>query len=307
MPTIKVLATDLEFPEGPVAMPDGSVILVEIRGQRLTRVWLDGRKEVVAKVPGGPNGAALGPDGKMYITNNGGFTWAPGNRLSGALRPEDYIGGSIQRVDLASGKVETVADRCGANKLKGPNDLVFDKGGGLWFTDLGKRYERHVDNGGLYYLAKGASEPVEVAFPMNPANGIGLSPKEDRVYVAETPTARVWAFDIEAPGKIKPVETLYRNEKGTCLAGLGGYQMFDSLAVEANGNICVATLIKGAISVIAPDGKLVEQIETGDRATTNICFGGPDMKTAFITLSGKGELIAMDWPRPGLKLNFLNT
>ena len=62
MASTRVLATDLEFAEGPVVMPDGSVVLVEIRGQRLTRVWPDGRKEVVAKMPGGPNGAALGPD-----------------------------------------------------------------------------------------------------------------------------------------------------------------------------------------------------------------------------------------------------
>jgi gluconolactonase len=82
--------------------------------------------------------------------------------------------------------------------------------------------------------------------------------------------------------------------------------MFDSLAVEANGNVCVATLVTGCISVIAPDGALVEQVPTGDRVTTNIAFGGPELKTAYITLSGKGELIAMDWPRPGLPLNFLN-
>ena len=77
MANIRVIATDLEFPEGPVVMPDGSVVLVEIRGQRLTRVWPDGRKEVVAEIPGGPNGAALGPDGKMYVCNNGGFSWIP--------------------------------------------------------------------------------------------------------------------------------------------------------------------------------------------------------------------------------------
>jgi len=59
--------------------------------------------------------------------------------------------------------------------------------------------------------------------------------------------------------------------------------------------------------VIAPDGALVEQVPTGDRVTTNIAFGGPELKTAYITLSGKGELIAMDWPRPGLPLNFLNS
>ena len=77
MSNLRVLATGLEFPEGPVVMPDGSVVLVEIRGRRLTRIWPDGRKEVVAQIPGGPNGAALGPDGRMYVCNNGGFSWIP--------------------------------------------------------------------------------------------------------------------------------------------------------------------------------------------------------------------------------------
>src|SRR5664279_4098095 len=252
MANIRVLATDLEFPEGPVVMPDGSVVLVEIRGQRLTRIWPDGRKQVVAEIPGGPNGAAMGPDGKMYVCNNGGFSWIPTrNMIMPGPQPNDYLGGSIQRVDMQSGKVETV-------------------------------------HGVL------------------PANGIGLSPDENTVYIAETPTARLWAYEISEPGTIKPRDVIYRGERGKPIAGLGGYQMFDSLAVEASGNICVATLISGCISVIAPDGSIVEQIPTGDRVTTNIAFGGPELKTAYITLSGKGQLVAMDWPRGGLPLNFLN-
>jgi gluconolactonase len=308
MANIRVLATDLEFPEGPVVMPDGSVVLVEIRGKRLTRVYPDGRKEVVAQIPGGPNGAALGPDGKMYLCNNGGFSWIPTRNtfMPGPASPTEYIGGSIQRVDLQSGKVETVVDKCGEHPLKGPNDLVFDKQGGLWFTDLGKRRARDMDLGGLYYLKPGMKEIVEGAFGTMPANGIGLSPDENTVYVAETPTARLWAYELSAPGEVKPRDPIYRGERGKPIAGLGGYQMFDSLAVEASGNVCVATLISGCISVIAPDGTLVEQVPTADRMTTNIAFGGPELKTAYITLSGKGELVAMDWPRPGLALNFLN-
>ncbi len=308
MENIRVLATDLEFPEGPVVMPDGSVVLVEIRGKRLTRVYPDGRKEVVAEIPGGPNGAALGPDGKMYLCNNGGFSWIPTRNtfMPGPASPAEYIGGSIQRVDLGTGKVETVIDKCGEHRLNGPNDLVFDNHGGLWFTDLGKRRTRDMDLGGLYYLKPGMKEIVEGAFGTMPANGIGLSPDENTVYVAETPTARLWAYELSSPGEVKPRDPIYRGERGKPIAGLGGYQMFDSLAVEASGNVCVATLISGCISVIAPDGTLVEQVPTGDRMTTNIAFGGPDLKTAYITLSGKGELVAMDWPRPGLPLNFLN-
>jgi gluconolactonase len=71
----KEIASGLKFPEGPIAMPDGSVILVEIQAETLTRVTADGKKHVVAKMPGGPNGAAMGPGSKIYVTNNGGFTW----------------------------------------------------------------------------------------------------------------------------------------------------------------------------------------------------------------------------------------
>lgn len=300
----RVIASGLAFPEGPVAMPDGSVLLVEIRGQRLTRVWPDGSKDVVADIPGGPNGAAIGPDGQCYICNNGGFGWA---LFRGVWMPhqaaEDYRGGSIQRVDLRTGAVETLIERCGDHRLNGPNDLVFDKAGGLWFTDLGKRRSRDQDVGAVYYLKPGGHEVEEIIPGMMPTNGIGLSPDEKTLYVAETPTARLWAFSLSAPGVVSPVEPVYRSERGLPITGLGGYQMFDSLAVEAGGNICVATLISGCISVVTPAGDLLEQVPTGDPVTTNIAFGGPQMDTAFITLSGRGELVAMDWPRPGLRLN----
>ncbi|MDB5527371.1 MAG: gluconolactonase [Devosia sp.] len=308
MCSMRVMATDLAFPEGPVAMPDGSVILVEIRRQQLTRIGADGRKDVIARIAGGPNGAALGPDGKIYVCNNGGFSWKQfaDGWGPGPLNPADYIGGSIQRVDLSTGEVETVFDSCNGRRLLGPNDLVFDSHGGLWFTDFGKRRPRDADHGSVYYIKPGMTEIVEVIFPLQFPNGIGLSPDEKLLYVAETTTARLWAFDVVGAGKIQPRQPVYRNEAGSCLHGLGGYAFFDSLAVEACGNICVATLVKGAISVISPDGTLLEQIETGDASTTNIAFGGKDLKTAYITLSDQGHLIAVDWPRAGLPLAYLN-
>src|SRR5438445_7484790 len=125
MPDVRVLATDLEFPEGPVVMPDGSVVLVEIRGRRLTRVWPEGRKEVVAEIPGGPNGAALGPDGKLYVCNNGGFSWIPTRNtlMPGPPSPAEYIRRSLQRVDIWTGQVQTVGDKCSHHPRKRPHDL----------------------------------------------------------------------------------------------------------------------------------------------------------------------------------------
>ncbi len=135
-------------------------------------------------------------------------------------------------------------------------------------------------------------------------NGIGLSPDEKVLYVADTETSRLFAYDILSPGVLKhePFPAPYG---GRLVCGLPGFQRFDSLAVDARGNICVATLISGHVTVIAPDGHLVRQVKMPDVYPPNICFGGPDLKTAYITLSGTGELAAMDWPEAGLRLNFM--
>ena len=96
---MREIASGLLFPEGPIAMPDGSVILVEIARGTLSRVTPDGKIEVIAETGGGPNGAAIGPDGAVYICNNGGFEWHDVNGLlfAGDIA-EDYSGGRIERV-----------------------------------------------------------------------------------------------------------------------------------------------------------------------------------------------------------------
>ncbi len=299
----RLLASGLQFPEGPIACSDGSVLIVEIERRTVTRVHADGRIEIVAELPGGPNGLALGPDGALYICNNGGFLF---QKLSGFNRtkpgvPEGYTGGWIERLDLGTGERRVLYTHCGENALVGPNDLVFDAHGGFYFTDMGKTYPRMRINGGLYYAMADGSHIVEVAYPMIMPNGTGLSPDGAVLYAAETETGRLWAFDLEAPGVVRPAP-FPSPHGGRILCTLPGYQRFDSLAVSANGNICVATLVSGCISVVSPQGELLRQVPTGDLFTTNICFGGPDLKTAYITLSGTGRLIAMPWPEPGLKL-----
>jgi gluconolactonase len=300
---LRTLAEGLEFPEGPVAMPDGSVLLVEIAAGALTRIAPDGGKTVVARPGGGPNGAAIGPDGKCYVTNNGGFAW---HREDGRLRPltqaADYSGGRIERIDLQTGAVEVLYRGCGDTPLKGPNDLVFDAHGGFYFTDLGKRRPRDMDIGAVYYAKVDGSFITEVAYPMVTPNGIGLSPDGRTLYVAETEAARLWAFPIESPGVVRK-EAWPSPHGGRIVAGMGGYQRFDSLAVQADGSVCVATLVNGGITVISPDGSRVEHRAMPDPMTTNICFGGPGLKTAYITLSWTGRLVAVDWPTAGLRLN----
>ena len=302
--TPRLLTKGLRFPEGPVAMPDGSIVLVEIAAGQITRVAQNGEKSVVATPGGGPNGLALGPDGALYCCNNGGFAWI---EEDGLLRPQgsanDYVTGRIERIELATGEVARLYDRCGDNALRGPNDLVFDRSGGFWFTDLGKVRSRDRDHGGVYWATADGSRIVEAAYPVvGGANGIGLSPDGDTLYVAETETGRLWAFAVLEPGVLRKAPWPSPHG-GTLVCQLPGYRRLDSLAVTAAGNICVATLVSGEITTISPSGEIVSVLTLDDRMPTNLCFGGPELRTAFITLSLTGRLVTMQWPEPGLALN----
>jgi gluconolactonase len=142
-----------------------------------------------------------------------------------------------------------------------------------------------------------------VVFPIDAPNGVGLSPDGSRVYVAETHTARVYSWAVSAPGELGGAPPPFGNG-GTLLHGAPGAQLFDSLAVDGEGHVCVATIVNGGITVISADGTSVQHAALPDGLVTNICFGGNDLRTAFVTLSSTGKLVSFEWPRPGLPLAF---
>lgn len=301
---ISVVAEGLQFPEGPIAIADGSVLLVEVARGTLTRVLPDGRSEVLADTKGGPNGAAIGSDGAVYVCNNGGFNWVTrpdGKRVPHGI-PAGYAGGSIQRVDLDTGNVATLYSEDGERQLRGPNDIVFDATGGFWFTDFGRSDDERIDVGHIYYARPDGSRIRRVRSGMITPNGIGLAPDGRTLYVAETRTSRVWAFSVSAPGVLGP---RHDNDKSrsVVMGPLPGHQMLDSLALENGGNVCVATIGNGGISVFEPGGG-VEHVALPDAIPTNICFGGDDMRDAYVTGAQTGRLFRMRWPRPGLRLAF---
>lgn len=296
-----VFATGLAYPEGPVAMPDGELIVVEIAAGRVSRIAADGKVRVLCEPFGGPNGAALGPDGHIYVCNNGGFEWSTDTAGHRRVRFSTPGGrGRIERIDPETGKCEVLYDQCSGRPLSSPNDLVFDGHGGFWFTDLGHLGERDLGRGSLYYARADGSHINEVVFPMFMPNGVALSPTGTELYVAETVTARVWAFDVAAPGHLRLSS---HSPPGRMLWSPQHYCRLDSMAVEENGNICVATLISGGITVLSSQGDRVDFVSTPDAHTTNLCFGGPDLLTAYVTLSGLGQVLAVPWKRPGLALN----
>jgi len=297
------VAEGLAFPEGPIALSDGSVLVVEIRAGRLTRVAPDGTKTVVAVLGGGPNGAAIGPDGAVYVCNNGGLTFqdAGGLAIPGHA-PADYRSGSIQRVDLATGAATTLYEACDGRPLRGPNDIVFDRAGGFWFTDYGKSDDWTLDRGYLLYARADGSDIKRVRGGFLGPNGVGLSPDGAVLYVAETLTGRLWALDIEGPGALAPAPVPWA--PGRLIATLPGHQMIDSLAVEAGGKVCVAGGPDGGITVFDPDGGHEHVSIPGEVIVTNIAFGGEDLRDAWITASGSGKLYRTRWPRRGLRVAF---
>ncbi|MGV2113788.1 SMP-30/gluconolactonase/LRE family protein [Agrobacterium salinitolerans] len=301
-PDIEIIATGLHFPEGPVELPDGSIAVVEIGAGRIVRICAGGKPELLAYTGGGPNGMALGPDGALYVCNNGGFSWKKeGEWMRPVGLATDYSGGMIQRVDIATGNVTTLYDQCDGRPLSGPNDIVFDNKGGFYFTDTGRVREFHRDHGAVYYGRADGSLITTVAFPILGPNGIGLSPDLSTLYVAEMETARVWSYVIVGPGVVhkKPFPS---QNGGELVIGLGGFQRLDSLKIAASGNICVSTLVTGCITVISPKGDLLDQVWMPEIYPTNLAFAGEELREAIVTLSLTGMVGRLQWPEKGLRL-----
>ena len=175
--------------------------------------------------------------------------------------------------------------------LLGPNDIVVGADGGLWFTDFGKMSARSIDRGAVYHCRPDGSEVRLVARGLTGPNGIGLSPDDATLYVAETYTGRLLAWDVTGPGEVA----------GSPRIVVSTPNHFDSLAVEADGTVVVAAIQHG-LCVVRPDGGY-DHVAMPDVMTTNVAFGGDDLRTAYVTLSAGGRLAEVAWPRPGLRLH----
>ena len=298
--SLRILTTGLQFPEGPIALDDGSVLCVEIARGTLTRIQPDGTKDIVAKLGGGPNGAAIGPDGACYVANDGGLTFSnkDGKFLPTGV-PTDFAGGSVQRVDLRSGAVRTLYTHVDGHRLNGPNDIVFDRFGGFWFTDTGKIYPRTQDRGGVYWAKPDGTEIREMVFPLTTPNGIALSPDRQTLYVVLTATRQIVSFRITGPGQLAQKDG---RADMKVVASLGGTFFFDSMCMQADGTLVVAAGFPGQILQIAPDGTVLNRTTLPDLTVTNVAFGGHDMRTLYVTLSQTGRIAVLPWSSPGLKL-----
>ena len=315
---LQAVASGCLFPEGPVAMADGSVLFVEIEGQTLSRLTPDNEVERLLDLPGGPNGLAIGPDGAAYVCNNGGvYNFI---KLSADPRitipdpggpPADFRGGRIQRIDLETHEVTDLYEDYlldGVRKdLLSPDDIVFDAAGGFYFTDCGAQYEDRIMKGGVFYGTI-HGDPLKLVAQIPTANGIGLSKDGGTLYVADTIFARLWKVHIPdpvgKPGVAAPGPV--PGSPGEVVMTLPGYQFVDSLKLEACGNVCVATigLPEGGITIHHADGSGTERVPVPDPFVTNLCFGVADPQDVWITASGTGMIYKGRWDRPGMPMAF---
>jgi gluconolactonase len=285
---MEILATGLRFPEGPVALDDGTVLVVEIEGGALTRIGKDGDRSSIP-CGGGPNGAAVGPDGAVYVCNNGGFVFT----TNGGIRfpsggAEGNRGGYIQRVDLATGFVEALFTEVDGVPIGCLNDIVFDAAGSCYVVD--------TTRGALYYANPGDRTITTVEAGLSYPNGMGLAPDGVTLYVSETYSGRVLAWEVRAPGTLGARTELYST---------GGAGHWDGLAVDGAGNVCIANLENSGVTVISAGGEVLREFVTPvhDPYVTNLCFGGPGGDTAFLCSAGRGLLYTFPWPWPGLRLH----
>ncbi|MET0545790.1 MAG: SMP-30/gluconolactonase/LRE family protein [Caulobacterales bacterium] len=299
-----IVAEGLRYPDGPIVQPDGALLVAETAGGAITRLWpsYSGKykSETVADLGGGPTGAALGKDSALYVCNNAGSEWIERHgRIIPVGVSSDYAGGRVERVDLSTGKIETLFDHCGDHALRAPKDIVFDREGGFWFADSGRTYARMRDHGGLYYVVDG--EISEAVYPLLTPCGVGLSADEKTLYVSDTLPGRLWAYTLAAPGQIASDNE--GENPGRLVCTLPGEQPLDSLALDSKGNVCVATGGNGGITVFTANG-LHTHRAFPDLHVSNICFGGADMRDAYITLASVGQVIKTRWPESGMRLNF---
>jgi len=282
MRTPTLFAEKLPAPEGPVVAPNGWIMNVcsfppkdsswPRKGADITATHISRPLETHTvlntskdKVVGLPAALAFGPDGCLYITDEG-------HRAILRVTPE--------------GEQTNFISHYQGQRLNGPNDFCFDQDGNLFFTDpwgsslekpIGAVYGYNWKTGTLYQIHTG------LAFP----NGILV--RDGHVYAAETLTNKIWMYDVVGPGQAENIREFCRlpDLKVTILTGP------DGMAFDVEGNIYCATVGVGFVYVFNPNGELIESIPTGGIRPTNVCFGGLNHETLFITIDDLGTMVTI--------------
>jgi gluconolactonase len=290
----EVVAEGLGFPEGPCVDRRGRMHLVDLAQGRIA-VVKGGDARTVVDVAGAPNGAAYGPDGDLYFCNNGG-NW-PATPSTGMQPGLGGRPGLIQRLG-ADGKIATVLEAIDGRPLNSPNDICFDDRGGFYFTDpvwpdrdpdgtIQPDGEHPGEVGHVDAAGRARRVADGIMFP----NGIQVLPDGRGLLVGETVTGRIHYFPIESPGRLGPSDVYVE---------LGADAGPDGMKLDASGRLLVAGSGSSRVFVVAVGGGSVErEVRLQDPMLTNLCFGGPEYRTVFVTQATLGRLVSFEWEEPG--------
>jgi gluconolactonase len=263
-PTVQTpveVATTVAFLEGPTSDATGNVYFTDIINQRILKLSAAGTLLVFREKSNVANGLLIDPQGRLIACEGAEFE-RPGVKLRGTPR--------VTRTNLDTGQVEVLADSYAGKPLVGPNDVTIDRNGRLYFTEL---------NGGNVYRIDAPGKLTRILEPpaVRSPNGIQISPDDRTLYVVESgrgPTDRreIRAFDLSADGTATNPRTLYNFFPG---------RSADGISIDVDGNLYASA--KTGVYVISPAGRLLKFIRIVEDLISNNGFGGPDMKTLFIT------------------------
>jgi gluconolactonase len=259
------------FLEGPSVDARGHLICTDIANGRILSIDPQGRIAVVVEYDGEPNGLKIHADGRYFIA--------------------DHRRG-LMVCDPETARVEPILERAGREGFKGLNDLTFASNGDLYFTDQGQS-GLHDPSGRVYRLrADGGLDCVLSGIPS--PNGLALSPDEQTLFLNVTRANAVWRLPLDAHGHTTKVGTFI-----TLSGGSGP----DGLALDCTGNLAVAHPGLGCVWLFDPRGEPLFRVQscTG-RRTTNVAYGGLDLKTLFITESETATVLMAEMPVAGQSL-----
>jgi gluconolactonase len=281
MARAEVVCNGIAFGEGPVWCEDGTLVVTSVAEGALYRVDpAQGRAARFADTGGGANGAALAADGSILVTQNGGFDFA----ATGLFADPPPFRPATPGLQLAhpDGTVTYLADV----GFHSPNDVAVASDGTAYFTDPPHYPPPDAPVGRVMRLLRDGTVEVFAA-EFSYCNGIGFEPDGTLVVVERAGLQRV-ASDGSREWVI---EVLGR--------GAG-----DGFCLDEDGHFYVASTMEHGVRVVDPDGKIVEFLAIdGDGLTTNCCFGGPDLRTLFVTDALPGNVVAFEgMPVPGLSL-----